>query len=140
MNKTILTLIVFCLSLIAKAGSPPITTCSNEGGTIKISQGTMSVLINKYPSEEFETINLGEININEQFIQQMPNEELGCTSRQITFKVISFTKKDGSKMPDAYNLLSLDGVLKDYFICATKHTWNHGEGNGCFGSIGTENN
>lgn len=129
--KMVLAISMLVMSSMAHAGFPPSTSCSNEGGTIKISQGTVSVLVNKYPTEQYETLASNELNVAEQVIQQMPSEKFGCTSRSVVFKQIALTKKDGSQMPDAYNRLVQNGSLNDYFICSTSHAWMPAAGQSC---------
>ncbi len=130
--KTVITSItLLILASIAHAGNPPMTTCSNHQGTIEISQRGVSILTNKNPTAEYTKLSYNEINLAQQVIQQMPEEKRGCTTRTVVFKQIEITKKDGSKMPDAYNRLAQSGSLNDYFICATSHAWLPGDGQTC---------
>lgn len=119
MKKAIFALMTVGFTVPSLAGFPPLRSCSNQGATIRYSLGQVSILLTDYPKPKYETLSLDELNVDEKEIQAMPEERYGCASRKIVFKMISFTKKDGSKMPDAYNRLVQNGSLNDYFICST---------------------
>lgn len=129
--KLLLVASVLVMSSMAHAGFPPRTSCSNEGGTIKISEDRVSVLVSTYPSERYEALLLNDLDVTEQVVQQMPPEKFGCTSRSVVFKQIALTKKDGSQMPNASNRLVQNGSLNDYFICATSQAWMPAPGQSC---------
>lgn len=137
MKSMIASLAFLAFTSIGHAGFPPKTSCSNLGGTIEISDRGVSILTGTTQTAENLKINnyvkfsSDELNLVEQDVQQMPAEKFGCTLRTVTFKQIAMTKKDGSILPDAYNRLVQNGVLSDYFVCATSLAWMPPPGQSC---------
>ncbi len=128
--------IVLTLALLSShafAGFPPRTTCSNEGGTISMADGKVSILVSRHPKDQLEEFKLTDLEIVQDPISAMPAEKYGCTSRTVGFLKITLKQKSGSAMPDAYNRLAQrDGSLSDYFICAQRQAWMPAPGQSCF--------
>jgi hypothetical protein len=112
MKKLFAIFVLTILSHSAFAGFPPLVKCSNLGATIEIAEGHLKVLVTK------------DLEVESELIQKMPEQRRGTTSRAISFKEISFVKRDGTPMPHAYNRLAEeDGSLNDYFICSFSQSW-----------------
>ena len=119
---------------IANAGFMPQHLCSNQGGTIEVTPGEVSILLSKASNSSFESyakLSYDDVNIEEEVIQEMPEERNGCTSRQVTFKKLTITRKDGSKILRDDNGRVKTTSLTDYFICTVTSAWTPRRGQSC---------
>lgn len=116
---------------IAQAGFPPRTTCSNEGGHITIADSQVTIQSYKHPSLITEKFAESELNIQMEVVQEMADQISGCSRRKVVFKNVTLSKKDGSPLPNAYNVNTIDGALNDYMICSTTYVWLPAQGESC---------
>ena len=100
-------------------------TCTNHGNTVEINY--RNNVVTYYSPSEYSysgEIPFSELKFKEEVIKELPSENSGCTSRQITIKNIRIKRRDGIDMPHAYNrIASRKGDMVDVFICNRKSAW-----------------
>jgi len=121
------------LGCAVSAGASTITTdCSNAHATIKKTAGgggedrnAVIVLVSRYDSsgkfvdqiEKFYDLNITE---SERVVMSQTG---GMSSSEVYTVKMTFSRKDGLAMPDAYSKLkNPDGSLSDNFICEIVRT------------------